>query len=229
MKDLEGTWISRDYVERLKASRSPSEAARKGGGVAIKIQREGPTYPILITNFQRAILQAVIDVQPDIKPKSYRLAIAKEDRPAISASELTYMRFRGERDAGGTFKTLSISEPNFAKGKFLTYERLAGGLENFVNATVIAGRYTDAEGKRYEFTEAGEAVLPDRKFQYEVSLDPKAAINCDLIESHREREQQGRERLGFRWKGEHLQLFKVVGSKAPYKCEAQPFAVLSQQ
>lgn len=229
IKDLEGTWIAAGYVEQLKKTRSPQASARKGGGVAIKIQREGPVYPILFTNFQRAVLQSVIDVQPDVKPKSYRLAVAKEDRGAVNAADLSYVYFRGERDSSGVFKTLSISEPIFAKGKFLRYQRLDGALEQFVNATVIAGKYTDAQGKAYEFSESGDAVLPDATFPYEVSLDAKAASNCDLLESHREREPQGKQRIGFAWKGDKLNLFKVAGDKPPYKCEAQPYAVLTRQ
>jgi hypothetical protein len=38
-----------------------------------------------------------------------------------------------------------------------------------------------------------------------------------------------RERIGFRWKGATLQLFEVTGKKAPYKCKAAPFAVLTRQ
>lgn len=228
IKDLEGTWIATDYVERLKKTRSPNQAGRKGG-VAIKIQREGPVYPILFTNFQRAVLQSVIDIQPDLKPKSYRLAVAKEDRGAVNAADLTYVYFRGEREANGAFKTLSISEPIFAKGKFLAYQRLDVPLEQFVNASVISGKYADAQGKTYEFNDGGDALLPDAKFAYEVSLDAKAASNCDLLESHRERDPQGKQRIGFTWKGDTLQLFKVAGTKAPYKCEAQPYAVLTRQ
>lgn len=228
IKDLEGTWIATDYVERLKKSRSPNVSGRKGG-VAIKIQREGPVYPILFTNFQRAVLQSVIDVQPDRKPKSYRLAVAKEDRGAVNAADLSYVYFRGEREANGAFKTLSISEPIFAKNKFLAYQRLDVPLEQFVNATVISGKYADAQGNTYEFSDSGDAVLPDVKFGYEVSLDAKAASNCDLLESHRERDPQGKQRIGFAWKGDKLELFKVTGTKAPYKCEAQPYAVLTRQ
>jgi len=228
MKDLEGTWIARDYVERLRASRAPHATARQATGIAIKIQREGNSYPILITNFQRAVLMAVIDVQPTEKAKNYRLALAKEDRAGISADELTYMPFRGERDADGVFKTLSIAEPNFARKRYLTYLRLNEPLDTFVNRLVIAGKYVDAEGKAYEFSEGGDAVLPDRKFAYEVSLDPNNA-SCELLQSHREREPNGKQRVGYRWKGPELQLFQVTGKKAPYKCAAKPFAVLKRQ
>jgi hypothetical protein len=228
MKDLEGTWIARDYVERLRASRAPHATARQAAGIAIKIERDGRSYPILITNFQRAVLMAVIDVQPMPKEKNYRLALAKEDRAGISAQELTYVPFRGERNKDGLFTTLSIAEPNFAKKRYLTYLRLNEPLETFVNRTVIAGRYADAQGNGYEFTEGGEAVLPDRKFAYEVSLDPGNA-KCELLQSHKERDPEGKQRVGFAWKGAELRLFNVTGAKQPYTCGSKPFAVLKRQ
>jgi hypothetical protein len=228
LADLEGTWIARDYLERLRNSRAPHATARQATGVAIKIEKDGPTWPILITNFQKAILNFIIDLQPDVKPKSYRLAVAKQDRPGLSSTELTYIYFRGERDSQGQFQTLSIAEPNFARKRYLTYLRLAEPLETFVNRAVIAGRYQDEEGLSYEFTEAGDAILPERSFAYEVSLDPTRA-NCELLVSHREREPEGKERIGFAWKGAALQLFEVTGKKPPYKCKAKPFAVLTRQ
>jgi hypothetical protein len=228
MKDLLGTWIARDYLERLRNLRAPHATARQAAGIAIKIQQQGSTYQILTTNFQKAILNFVIDIQPDAKPGSYRLAVAKEDRAALSASELTYIYFRGERDSNGVFQTLSIAEPNFAKKRFLTYLRLSEPLETFVNRAVLAGKYRDAEGQSYEFTDAGEAILPDRTFQYEVSLDPSRA-SCELIISHLERAPEGKERIGFAWKGATLQLYEVTGKNPPFKCKATPFAVLSRQ
>ena len=228
LKDLVGTWIARDYLERLRNSRAPHATARQAPGIAIKIEQEGPTYPILITNFQKAILNFVIDIQPDAKPGSYRLAVAKEDRPGLSSSELTYIYFRGERDANGVFQTLSIAEPNFAQKRYLTYLRLSEPLEGFVNRAVLAGQYRDAEGQSYEFTAAGEAILPNRSFQYEVSLDPNRA-SCELIISHREHEPEGKERIGFGWKGATLQLYEVTGKKPPFKCKVAPFAALTRQ
>lgn len=228
LADLEGTWISRDYLERLRASRAPHLTGRQAAGIAIKIQREGNSYPIAITNFQRVVLQAIIDVQPEGKPKNYRLAVAEQDRPGIRASELTYIPFRGERNADGVFQTLSISEPTFAQRRFLTYLRLNEPLETVVNRIVIAGQYADADGNAYEFTESGEATLPDAAFAYEVSLDPGNA-SCELLLNHREREPEGTQRIGFGWKGAELHLYRVSGKKPPYKCATKPFAVLRPQ
>lgn len=227
-KDLEGTWIAAAYRDKLTSTRSPRAAANAAGALAIKIQRDGRSYPLLITNFRRAVLEAIIDIQPDNKPKSYRLAVAKEDATAINAADLSYIYFRGERDAQGTFSTLSIAEPYFSKRRSANYVRLDGALEDFVNQTVIAGKYHDSQGAVYEFTADGEAILPDRKFAYEVSLDPGAA-RCDVIVSHSEREPEGKERIGFAWKGQLLQLFEVTGTKAPLACGKKPFAELTRQ
>jgi hypothetical protein len=228
LKDLEGTWVSRDYIERLRVVRSPHLTARRATGIAIEIQKEGSSYSILITNFQRAVLNAIIDVQPDEKAGSYRLVLAKEDRPGIPASETTLLYFRGERSADGTFTSLSIAEPNFARRRYLTYLRLTDPLDVFVNRAVLAGRYQDEEGKVYEFTEGGDATLPDRSFAYEISLDPASAA-CELIQDHRERNPEGKERIGFEWKGAQLHLYNVSGRKPPYKCDSKPFAILTRQ
>ncbi len=227
-KDLEGTWIATAYRDKLARTRSPRASASARIATAIKIQYDNRIYPILVTNFQAAMLQSIIDVQPDKKPGSYRLAVAKEDTGVVYASELSYIYFRGERDADGVFKTLSIAEPYFAKRKFVAYTRLEGDLEPYVNKTVIAGKYVDAQGRTYSFAETGEAVLPDRTFVYEVNLDPSAA-KCDMLVSHSEREPEGNERIGFAWKDATLQLFEVTGSKAPLTCKAKPFAVLTRQ
>jgi hypothetical protein len=228
LKDLEGTWIARDYLERLRASKAPHATARQAAGIAIKIQREGNSWPIAITNFQQVQLQMIIDVQPDPKPRSYRLALAKQDRPGISARDLTYISFRGERNAEGVFQTLSIAEPTFAKRRYLTYLRLSEPLDTLVNRIVIAGSYVDAEGREYEFTDEGEARLPEASFAYEVSLDP-AEASCEVLRSHRERDPEGKQRIGFGWKGAQLRLYEVTGSKRPYKCAAKPFAVLTRR
>jgi len=228
LSDLEGTWIARDYLERVRASRAPHTTARSATGIAIKVQREGRTWPILITNFQQAVLEFIIDVQPDQTPKSYRLVLAKEDRPGISSADVTYVYFRGERSEDGTFRTLSIAEPNFARKRYLTYLRLDEPLEVFINRAVIAGTYVDEAGARYEFTDDGKAIFPDREFAYEVSLDPSFA-KCELIRSHREQDPQGKERIGFAWKGAQLELFGVKGRKAPYRCDSKPFVVLKRE
>ena len=224
--DLQGTWMSKRYLDALKALRAPHAAARATPALVIKVQKEERSYPILTTNFQSAVQQFLLDVEPGLRPGSYRMVAAPEDR-TISASEVTYIDFRAARGADGKLEELAIAEPKFAKRKYLTFVRLSDPLDVVVDRLVIAGKYHDEQGHAYEFTEAGDAVLPDRKFAYEVSLDPRRA-KCELLQSHRDREPQGNEHIGFEWKGTQLRLFEVkAAGKDRYACEHKPFAVLT--
>jgi hypothetical protein len=228
LKDVQGTWISQAYLEKLKSTRAPHAAARRTPPLVIKIQQEERSYPILVTNFQKAVLKFLLDIEPDVKPASYRMVTAADDG-VVSSSDVTYIYFRGKRNSEGKLDSLWIADPYFAKRKSLPFTRLPDALEVVVNRLVIAGKYTDEQGRGYEFTEGGDAILPERKFVYEVSLDPRAAP-CELVMSHREREPQGNERLGFAWKNRKLQLFDVRSAKPDrYQCDAKPFATLTPQ
>lgn len=226
--DLEGTWISKAYLDRLNASRSPHATARQTPALVIKIDKQDKSYPILITNFQNALLNFLLEVEPGGKPDTYRMVTAA-DEGAVSSADATYIYFRGMRDVQGRFDALSIADPHFAKRKFLPFVRLPDSLDTVVNRLTVAGKYTDAAGQAYEFTEAGDAILPERKFAYEVSLDPRAA-NCELLQSHPEREAGGQNRIGFAWAGTKLRLFNVKSVKKDrFACEAKAFAVLTRQ
>ena len=191
--DLQGTWISKAYLDRLKASRSPHATARRTPALVIKVDKQDRSFPILVTNFQDAALQFLIEVEPDVKPNFYRMVAAQEDG-VVNASDVTYIYFSGVRNEDGKFDTLSIADPHFAKRKFHPFVRLPDSLDAVVNRLAIAGKYIDGQGRGYEFTEDGEAILPERRFVYEVSLDPRSA-DCEMLQSHREREPQGQNRL----------------------------------
>jgi hypothetical protein len=226
--DLQGTWISKAYLDRLKASRSPHAAARLTPALVIKVDKQDKSYPILITNFQNAVLNFLLEVEPGGKPDTYRMVTAA-DEGVVSSADATYIYFRGTRNVQGKFDALSIADPHFAKRKLVPFVRLPDSLDTVVNRLTIAGKYTDEAGQAYEFTEAGDAILPERKFAYEVSLDPRAA-NCELLQSHPEREAGGQNRVGFAWAGTKLQLFNVKSVKKDrFACETKPFALLTAQ
>jgi hypothetical protein len=224
--DLQGTWISKPYMDKLQATRSARLAARQTPALVIKVEKEGRSYPILATNFQNAVLHFLLDIEPAGKPNNYRMVTAAEDG-AVSSSEVTYVPFRGQRNTDGKFDALAIADPHFAKRKFTDFVRLPDTLEQFINRSTIAGKYSDQAGREYEFSEAGDAILPDRRFAYDIALDPRIA-SCDVLESHPERAPDSKEKIGFAWKGKQLQLLnlKRIG-KDRWSCEPKPFAVLT--
>ena len=230
VKDIEGLWITADYANALHATRMPHQAARKARPVVVNIQKEGRSFPILRTDFDKAVMQRVLDIEPDKAPNTNRIVAADSDTDAVSASEATYIPFRGEKGPQGRFDSLSMAEPQFARGKFRTYIRLVdSSLVGFINGVVLAGKYTDEQGRAYQFTETGEATFPDASFPYEVSLAALGAT-CEYFERPDDKAAGGKRRTGFAWVGGKLQLFEASGdSPAKVRCGKKPIAVLTPQ
>ena len=227
LKDIEGIWINEPYLKALAQVRSPHAAAKRVPPLVVALKREGRAWPIVVTDFNKASMQAVLDVEPDAKPGQYRLVVGADDRPQ-SSSEATYIPFQGSRNAQGRFDRLRIAEPIFLKGKWSDFLLLPGELSPSINRIVLTGTYRDEKGRTWEFTDAGEARWPDQKFVYELSLnDPTAA--CEYLTTEDLREGADRKHFGYAWKGGKLSIFpaRLAGKKVT--CEARPLAVLSPQ
>jgi hypothetical protein len=226
-RDLEGIWVNAAYLDALRATRAPLEASKKVAPLVIKVQKEGYSYPLVRTDFDRAVLLRVIDIQPEVKPGAFRVVLAADDMNPVSASETTNISFRGQKNEQGRFERLAIAEPTFAKRKFQDFVRVEEGLAPLVNGIVIAGRYADDKGAEYSFSRSGEAEVPGGRFRYDVRLSPKGA-NCSIIEEAQDEAAAPRPRFGFRWKGPALELYEVDAKKPDnLRCGAKPVAVLT--
>jgi hypothetical protein len=228
VSELEGIWVNAKYLEALSRSRMPHEAARKVQPVVIGIQRQGRSFPIVVTNFDKAAVQAVIDVEPGGKPDLYRLVLGPEDRP-ISSSEVQYIWIRGSRNPEGKFDRLEMAEPTLMKGKWAEFLFFDKELAPRLNRAVLAGKYKDTKGQSWEFSDAGEAYWPDGTFSYEISFnDPRAA--CEYLETEDPKAVDGaRQRYGFGWRQGKLLLYRAALTDKRVKCDAAPFATLSPQ
>jgi len=239
LKDVEGIWINEAYLLALAALKSPHATAKKAPPLVIAIRRDGRAYPIVVTDFRTASLQAVLEVEPDGKPGAYRLVVGADDKP-MSSSEVKYIRFQAVRNAQGRFDRLRIAEPDFMKGKWADYVALGGELNPQLNRLVIAGNYRDAKGESWRFSEAGEAVWPGRTFNYELSLnDPGAGCEYFQVESAApgtgksadpaRQATTDRNRYGFAWNGGKLSIYAARQAGKKVLCDAKPLAVLTPQ
>jgi hypothetical protein len=226
LRELEGIWINKSYLDGLSKSRMPHQTAKKTRLVVIRIQREGRSYPIVVTDFaDKASIQTVLDVEPGGKPGLYRLVLGPDDRP-ISSGDVKYLWFRGTRNAAGKFDSLELSEPVLMKGKWAEYVSLGNDLAVRMNRAVLAGSYTDAKGATWEFSEQGQATWPDRTFAFEVSLNDPGA-QCEYFEA--EEAAAGKVPYGYAWRGGKLQIFKATRTGKKVRCDPRPFAVLQQR
>lgn len=228
LKDVEGIWINETYLSVLAALKSPHAAAKKAPPVVIAIRREGRAYPIVVTDFKKASLQAVLDVEPDGKPGAYRLVVGADDKP-MSSNDVKYIRFEAGKSAQGKIERLRVAEPDFMKGKWADYVPVAGELSPQLNRLVIAGNYRDEKGRTWIFNESGEATWPEQKFNYELSLNDPAA-NCDYLQSEgAAKGVDAKKRYGYGWKAGKLSVYpaRLAGKKVV--CDAKPLAVLTPQ
>ncbi|MCA3132681.1 MAG: hypothetical protein ACK5YW_01745 [Betaproteobacteria bacterium] len=229
VKDIAGLWVASDWLAAVEAERAPHAAARKASPLVINIQQEGRAWPILRTDFSRAVLERVIEIEPTERADAWRLVAARDDRGAVSSAEATYIPFSGSRAASGRFEAITFTEPSFAKRRPRVFVRLEDGLEARVNRVVIAGRYRDEQGRAWSFSEAGELSGPDGNAAYEVSLAASGA-GCEFFEVADDKAPGGKRRTGYAWKAGRLSLFATTGDKpARLRCESKPFAVLAPE
>lgn len=226
VRDLEGIWVNNAYLTELASTKSPHAAARKAAPVVIAIKREGPSYPIVVTNFDKATLRVVLDLEPFGKPNAFRLVLGAENRPT-SSTDATYLPFEGVKGPQGKFETLKFSEQGFMKGKPADYTRIAGEISPHVNRAVLAGKYADEKGRAWTFAESGEAVWPDQKMNYEISLNDPGA-SCEYFQ-YDDATSGEKKRFGFAWKAGKLQIFAARMAGKKVRCDAKPVAVLTQQ
>lgn len=227
LRDLEGIWVYAPYLDALAKARMPHRVARRTPPLVIGISRQGRSYPVVVTDFDKAAMQAALDVEPDGKPDAYRLVLGADDRPTSSA-DVRYLRFAGTRNAAGKFERLKMAEPYFMKGRWGEFVYVGGELAPRVNRIVIAGKYKDGQGRDWEFSDAGQASWPEGKFAYELSLNDPGAT-CEYLEAEDQKAPDGKVRYGYAWSGGKLEIFKARLAGKSVRCESRPFAVLSPQ
>ena len=227
LRDIEGIWVNEPYLKALTGLRSPHAAAKKMPPVVIALKREGRAFPIVVTDFNKASVQTVLDIEPDAKPGSYRLVVGAGDRP-MTSKEVKYVYLQGTRNAQGRFERLRFAEIFLMKGKWADYIPLPGEISPYINRLVLAGRYKDEQGRGWEFSESGEARWPDQSFVYELSLNDPGA-GCEYLQTEDLKERADNKRFGYAWKNGKLSIYPARMVKKKVRCDAKPLAVLTPQ
>ena len=225
--DLEGIWMHEPYISALRKTRMPHAAAKSAKPVVIAIKREGRAYPYLVTDFDKAALMFALDVEPDMKPDSYRLVLAKKNEPT-SSSEAEFVWFKGLRDVDRKFRQLAFKDPFIMNDEWGDFEHVGLELGPVVNGIAVAGRYKDKGGREYSFTERGQAKFPDKSFYYEVSINDQAA-GCEYIEAEDLESETGKSYYGYAWKAGKLNPYRAAIRNDRIRCESKPFAELTPQ
>lgn len=227
VEDLRGIWIEQRYLDALKSIKKPHAAEKISKPVLIAIRKEGRVYPYFSTDMKAAALMIVFDVEPDNIPDSYRLVLGKKNTPT-SADEVTFVWFKGIRDADGQFRTLDIKEPLVMNGKWASYVRAGRELGPIINEIVLSGTYVDDQGEKWEFTDEGKATFPGKNaFYFELSLTADGA-DCEYIEAEDLQSETGFKYYGFDWSNNGaLELFDAELLNENVQCSEEPFVTLN--
>jgi hypothetical protein len=195
-----GDYLSVDYIDVLRQTRSPITACEKSDfRQYIRLgysATDKQFYFRAMGNFHEGIEGITTDL-------SLNIVI---DHLAETPARL---------------KALSRSEFAIAvDGKMHSY-RYVGSLKQFIAKNTIAGKYKDNEGNLYTFTEEGLATFPDRSFQYEVATD----LIFGFDQFFEMPQRQDGTKYGFKVVNNELQLFKIVGEFTD-EPESIPFITL---
>jgi hypothetical protein len=145
-----GTYLSQDYVNVLKMSKSPYRADTEAKY----------TYKLVTVRYD----QGKCYVTPETFHEGgldYFLAPDNSLRP----SDPSY-----PRPAHFKINSAKSFELGFGSEQSVRYESV-GNVASYVAALALVGRYTDSAGRVYQFHSDGRAIFPDREFKYEIGLD----------------------------------------------------------
>jgi hypothetical protein len=198
---LEGEYLSADYIEELKKTRSPLKASR-GGMELVQVRRDGTKFVLdPIVNFHEGDSEFVITQDG---------SFAASQEPNVSNVSATVLNDHTIRFGYGELKPATY-----------TYVKDATA---YASNAVLVGKYKDEHGRRYDFQEDGWAVFPDRRFQFEVGLDHVFDSYDYFLDAGKDKKKLPWATWVFRWNRDVLQIFRtkevdgfdVIADSRPY-------------
>jgi hypothetical protein len=190
---LKGTWVNRRYADALKENKSPFKAYTDNIDFC-EIDSGGIQWGI-----HSGVGFGVSGLRPTGIANEYRLI-------DLDRNPMSYIFVLEPQDS---LKTITWWSADSSHRDLLgVFDRITGSIDRFCNQIVISGLYQDNSGRKYSFSEDGEAVWPDQHFKYEVSLDPFCAY-VDYFIKQDYSSTAKRIEYGFQWQHESLMIFRT--------------------
>ena len=157
---INGVWVKKDYVKKVKKSKSPLEAVEKGTGITVmyidtvQVKGDSMIVPIVLNNhegtntslkFQAGKNTTTIELGDDelsykVKNGDTTLIIYSYNEKTKETNTAQYIKAMRSKPAGG----------------------LAAGMNRMINQAILSGNYegTDASGKKINarFTDDGKVT-----------------------------------------------------------------------
>lgn len=217
-----GTWISIPYADALMTKRSAMAAAEVSPPLAVDVSERGGATVMSVTSFHETWQLRVVSSEAGrLVLSSAEAGDERSDRRIAVSSAMA-----DDRGVAEWQTTLSMESEGKTPQR---YRYLPASAFDWAARVLIAGDYTDAQGKPWEFN-VDRATTPEGRFTYRVALDPSEA-GCDYFETPDAKAVGGQRRTGFAWNGKSLELYRIVydSDGPPIACDARPFAVLTRR
>ncbi|MBT4483397.1 MAG: hypothetical protein HOC71_06940 [Candidatus Latescibacteria bacterium] len=213
LDQLQGDWLNKNYIEILKATKSPRKSAGGIYNTFFSISKEDNSYKWLqIYNFHEGIKFQIIKLPPTSEPHTYQMVYEPiySREPVERETYINTLYIPGDKP----FNEIAwILNPRHGskEGQGTKFIRVEPNINEFVNRIVIAGHYTNEHGQSFVFKETGEAVWPDKSFKYEVGLDSYwTNSKFDAFKVLGEKiENFYPMRYGFEWRDKKLLIYKI--------------------
>lgn len=168
LSQVEGEWLNEQYVNRLRSTKSPIKSMQGIYEVYYDINKKGKDYEwFTVYNFHEGSpIKLIVNIKALPEENTYKLMLKKGDPQNYYPDNKTNYEFVIDKKS----KSCKIFSSN-GKQK-MSFVKINSRLANFVNSIVLAGKYQDSNGLRYEFNSDGTGKWADKSFKYEINLDP---------------------------------------------------------
>lgn len=255
IKQLAGSWLSKEYVETLKATKDPMKAISKvADACSLYIFKpdsdyfyghytrafgynfhEGGSSPIILdlkpadNDFFFLIYGEVVSTKGPKTPVKMVPSISDERVRIISRTSDAIQEIEWSKRIFNDVKKIEWQKAEFIKVEKDTMQ--------YVNKIVLAGKYKDQQDRPFVFTDS-IAVWPERTFHYAVQRDfvegwPTGDCQTFDVLDDKDRSITGKngfpERLGYRWKDKTLYIYNLSYPKETGEivCGKDPVFVLT--
>jgi hypothetical protein len=192
LEQLQGEWINKVYVEKLKATRSPYQAVEDIYYACIVIEKVNDSFRFVkLYNFHIGPVYRVKEFKKVYGQSLYEIVY----EPVYMSETPDWLR-RDFTDRFRVFVNSDITEIEWIftqehsgsardREQRIRLVRADPDIYKFANTIALAGEYTDQSGRRFVFRNTdtaapygtyyssypSEAVWPDKSFRYTIGID----------------------------------------------------------
>ncbi|MFC1490386.1 hypothetical protein ACFL6K_04180 [Candidatus Latescibacterota bacterium] len=214
LNQIEGEWFNKQFIEELERTKSIRKSYNVDNNTlytAFNISRKDPSY----FNWDRSYryhegdLLTITRIVPLADPNIYLILFHKEQTHSPITSQDRFLIKKSLNEIVWIFNPLYSSSNSEQR---VTFVRLEPSIEEYINNIIIAGKYTDENGRIFEFNKSGDAIWPEKVFKYQVGLDTywaEGKFDYFVVEGEK---FQGiyPMRYGFEWVDNKLLIYEIA-------------------